>query len=147
MADREQYAERQKAFLDALQLRAPVPEGFDANDLDAAAAALTRKRAAGVRAAWPALCYGLGEEFLPRFRDYVQATPPPCEGDYAADGFAFARSLPRELLTEQAKVELAFARAANGSRLTAVRQGRSILVIAAWGRRRFCLTLGRSQPF
>jgi hypothetical protein len=110
-ADRDAYAARQAAFLDALR-GGPAPGGFDADDVAAAGAALISKRARAVREAWPALYHGLADRFPTAFAAYARATSPPADG--FVDGFAFASGLDgadRAALPEPARVELALARA------------------------------------
>jgi hypothetical protein len=87
-------AARQAALVAALVGGAPVPDGFDATLVGAAADALLRKRAGEVAKAWPLLAAGLGSGFGPRFVGWARGRPS--QGSFA-DGFAFARSLGPDL--------------------------------------------------
>jgi len=83
-------AARQAALVAALVAGGPLPPGFDARRVDAAAAALLRKRAGEVADAWPLLATALGPEWKPRFAAWARGRPRA--GSFA-DGFAFARAL------------------------------------------------------
>jgi hypothetical protein len=124
MPDRARYGDRQAALLHALQRGDPAPPGFVAADVTAAGAALTRKRTGAVRAAWPALAIGLGDSFGDTFADFASGNPPPASGDGLADGLAFAIALPRNLLTEAARIERQLARAEFASRGSSIHRRR-----------------------
>ena len=87
-------AARQAALVAALVGGAPVPYGFDATLVGAAADALLRKRAGEVAKAWPLLAAGLGSGFGRRFVRWARGRPS--HGSFA-DGFAFARWLGPDL--------------------------------------------------
>jgi hypothetical protein len=63
-----------------------------------------------VAAAWPALTIAAHDQFATRFDEYACSTTPPAFGDGFTDGLAFARTLPLDILTEEALIELLFAR-------------------------------------
>lgn len=83
-------AARQAALVAALVAGGPLPAGFDAQRVGAAAAALRRKRAGEVARAWPLLAADLGTGFRPRFATWAEGRPSA--GSFA-DGFAYARFL------------------------------------------------------
>jgi hypothetical protein len=86
-------ADRQIALVSALVAGGEMPEGFDAARLQAAAAALERKRAMATARAWPKLAQALGQRFRDRFADYARTTPLPSKGGPLLDGRTFARWL------------------------------------------------------
>ena len=120
-AGRARLAAQQAAFLDSLQGRGPLPPGFDADDLAAAAASLLRKRLGAVTRDWPALAYAAGEALPEAFAQYAKSTPPPVAGEGLADGLGFALSLDPRTLTDGARAEMLHAHAR-----FAVRQGRVV---------------------
>jgi hypothetical protein len=85
--------QRQAALMAALAGAAPVPAGFDASRVRAAAAALVSKRARCVAQAWPSLRIALGERFQQVFAAYASVTPLPAQGGPLADGRCFVRHL------------------------------------------------------
>lgn len=103
---RARLATQQAALVAALAGDGLPPAGFDAERLQAAAVALSAKRARSVARAWPALAKALGDRFHACFATYAasQALPP---GGAACDGFAFARALARQgRLPDAGKMEL-----------------------------------------
>ena len=88
-------AARQQELVSALVAGGPLPAGFAADRVGAAAAALRRKRAGEVARAWPLLAAGLGTGFTARFTPWAQersAAGRAPDGSFA-DGFAFALAL------------------------------------------------------
>jgi hypothetical protein len=161
-ADRARYEAQQAALLRALLRGDAFPERFDVAKADAAGRSLRRKRARAVAGAWPALAVGLGERFAPRFDAFARATPPPAYGFGYGDGLAFARSLAREELTGEIRVELALARAVIAGRCASalrrrrgvflgavsLRDPRRILIVSrtpGLGRRTLVVSLGRER--
>ncbi len=112
----EGLADRQAELARALVAGGPVPDGFDAGRIAVAADALRHKRAGEVRDRFPALAHALdqgagfdhGPGFETAFVAYARTVPPP--GSTVADGLAFAATLDRAALTEQARDELAVSR-------------------------------------
>jgi hypothetical protein len=127
-ADRSRYEARQAELLRALIRGDAFPDGFAADKADAASRSLRRKRARAVAGAWPALRVTLGERFAARFDDFARGTPPPAWGDGFVDGLAFARTLPRDELTEAVRIELLLARAVVSGRAGAPRERRGLFV-------------------
>jgi len=156
-ADRARYEAEQAALLRALIRGDGFPDGFAPSMAAAASRSLWRKRMRGVQSAWPALAIGLGEHFEGRFEAYAHAVSPPEHGHGFADGLAFARSLARDELTDDARVELLLARAVVAGGDGAARRGvfagalsvrrprRIVVVVRAplLGRRVLVLPLGR----
>ncbi|HEX5540477.1 MAG TPA: hypothetical protein VFX60_02770 [Micromonospora sp.] len=83
-------AARQADLVAALVADAPVPAGFDPLRVEAARAALLRKRAGGVLRHWPLLAAGLGDVWLSTFTEWARTRPPPGP---LRDGWDLARSL------------------------------------------------------
>lgn len=107
---REELAARQSELLRALTADGPVPDGFEAGDVEAAAGALLRKRTRAVAEAWPALAHSENAELERDFPAFAHSHPlPDWDGGYA-DGFGFLSALRRPL-TEAVRAELAVARA------------------------------------
>jgi hypothetical protein len=160
-ADRSRYEAGQAELLRALIRGDAFPDGFAADDADAASHSMRRKRTRAVANAWPALSVALGERFAARFDDFARRTPPPAWGDGFADGLAFARTLPRVELTEAVRIELLFARVAMTGRTGALRERRGVFVNAralheprrilvvlrapGIGRRQLVVAFGRSR--
>ncbi len=107
---RASLAERQAALVAALTGHGPVPAGFDADRVQAAADALAAKRARGVAQAWPGLHVMLGEAYRTRFDAYALASPLPPWGGPIVDGrrFVAALALERPLHADVALQALAF---------------------------------------
>lgn len=104
---RAELAARQAELVAALAGSGPVPEGFDAARLEAAAAALVSKRRQALARAWPVLARSLGAEFETEFAQFAAATPLPRDGSPFADGWAFARRLlAAGRLADEARLEL-----------------------------------------
>lgn len=96
-AGRAALARAQGELLEALLGRRPAPEGFAPGHLEAAALSLSRKRAHGVRRAWPGLARALGDDaFARRFAAFAARSPLPAAGGAFADGRAFAAALARD---------------------------------------------------
>lgn len=108
---RSRYGEQQAAFLNALRTGESPPPGFAADNLAAASQSLIRKRARQVAESWPAVAHALGADYASAFERFARGTPPPAEGEGAADGFAFACGLDQTMLTDEARAELLLARA------------------------------------
>lgn len=86
-------AEQQAEVMAALLRRGPIPPGFDAQRMHAAASVLASKRAKGVARAWPSLEHMLGAEWPMFFQRYGQHVHAPAQGGALADGRAFVRWL------------------------------------------------------
>ncbi len=104
--ERERLAARQAELVRALVQGGPVPDGFDAAKVEAAARSLIGKRRREAARAWPALAACLGAEYRPLFDAFAGKTPPPAEGGPLADGRAFARSLPWARLDDGSRLEV-----------------------------------------
>lgn len=103
---RQRLADRQAELIRALAAEGPVPVGFDADRIAAAAASLARKRLKEAAHAWPALAGALAEEFARHFRTFAEQVPLPHIGGPLADGRAFARYLAaRDLLPDEGRIE------------------------------------------
>ena len=109
-ADRARLEAQQAELLRALLRGDGFPQDFDPGDAAAAGRSLRRKRARMVSGAWPALAHEL-DDFEQRFDAFARTAPPPAVGFGHTDGFAFVRTLPREELTDNIRVELLLARA------------------------------------
>jgi hypothetical protein len=161
-ADRSRYEAEQAAFVRSLIRGDGFPEGLDEDKAAAASRSLWRKRLRAVEAAWPALAVSLGDAFAGRFEAYARAVAPPAVGDGATDGLRFARTLQRDELTGDARVELLLARAGIASGrggsfrdrrgcfagAVSVREPRRIVVVVRAplaGRRVFVVPLGRER--
>lgn len=113
-------AAQQAALLAALTGAAPVPEGFDAARVRAAAETLAFKRVRAVAHAWPTLRSALGDRLRERFAQYAAAHPLPAQGGPLADGLAFVRhlsssqALPDAVELQRVDVETRFRRSADG---------------------------------
>jgi hypothetical protein len=90
---RTRLAAMQAELVSALAGRAASPPGFDADRVQATAAALASKRRHGVAHAWPRLADALGHRFVERFDAFAATTPMPQTGGPLADGRAFYRWL------------------------------------------------------
>ncbi|MEY2441784.1 MAG: hypothetical protein QOJ46_1210 [bacterium] len=161
-ADRARYEAEQGAFVRALIRGDGFPDELDARKAAAASRSLWRKRMRAVAAEWPALTVTLGERFEPRFEAFARTVAPPAVGHGVTDGLAFARTLPRDELTDDVRVELLFARAVvgggrSGGRFrdrrgcfagaVSLREPRRIVVVLrapVVGRRVFVVALARS---
>src|SRR5262245_3587639 len=86
--DRDEYALRQAALVEALVAGGRLPDGFDGERALAVMDVLVRKRARSIRRAWPALVRSLGSNFEAMFVAFAAATSPPPDGDVVSDGFA-----------------------------------------------------------
>lgn len=127
-ADRCRYEADQAKLLHALARGDAFPAGFDAGMAGAASRSLRGKRRQAVAAAWPALTIAAHDQFAARFDEYARSTTPPAFGDGLTDGLAFARALPPDILTEEALIELLFARALATERAGALRPRRGIFL-------------------
>ncbi|MEX5636141.1 DUF692 domain-containing protein [Parafrankia sp. FMc2] len=94
--DRRKLGRAQRALLAALVAGAPLPAGFDADRVEAQAAALVEKRLWGVAHRLPDLVDQLDGRFPHLFRDYAAGTPRP-PGGLLADARAFAAFAARHL--------------------------------------------------
>ena len=108
---RTDLAARQAELVAALVEHASAPPGFDANRIEAAAAALLAKRQRAVVRVWPGVAAALGVRFGECFAAYARAHPLP-EGGALADARAFVHFLsahgeaPDELLVQALRVDL-----------------------------------------
>ncbi|WP_039801540.1 hypothetical protein [Nocardia araoensis] len=80
-------AQRQAALVRALVAGAPIPPGFDAEAVGAAADALLRKRAGEVARRYPLLVHACQGEFTARFTAWARSHPKTTT---PADAAAFA---------------------------------------------------------
>jgi hypothetical protein len=158
-ADRSRYEAEQAAFVRALIRGDGFPDELDARKAAAASRSLWRKRMRAVAAEWPAVAVTLGERFESSFEAYARAVPPPAVGHGFTDGFAFARTLSGDELTDDVRVELLFARAVVSGRsgrfrdrrglfasALSLREPRRVVVVLRGpvvGRRFFVVPLGR----
>ena len=129
--------ERQAAVVAALVAGAPAPPGFNPHRVRATAAALLRKRAGEVAAAWPMLAAALGRDWQRAFTAWAAGRPP---AGALCDGWDFARTL--RYVPAPADAELAVREAVwvyDGSgpprrrRLPAVRRCRGVLIVQIAG--------------
>jgi hypothetical protein len=81
-------AERQAALVAALVAGGPLPPGFDAGRVGAAARALRRKRAGEVARAWPMLAASAGGSWAEEFGAWAAGRAP---GGSLLDGWRYAR--------------------------------------------------------
>lgn len=93
MSARERLARAQAELARALALGAPVPEGFNAERVQAAADSLLAKRRRQVQRVWPVLAAALGEEYAARFNAWARESPLPLEASALVDGRRFAEAL------------------------------------------------------
>jgi hypothetical protein len=100
---RDHLARRQADLVGALVSGQPTPPGFDQTRVRAATAALLRKRAGEVAAAWSALRTELGPQWMTVFEAYAAARAPRSA---LRDGWDLAR-LRRATLGHAARLELA----------------------------------------
>ncbi|QFG25824.1 hypothetical protein [Actinomadura sp. WMMB 499] len=100
-------AAAQEALVRAMTAGGPVPPGFDAGAVRAAARGILRKRAGEVAHAWPALAASYGTSWGEAFAAW--AADRPTRGS-ARDGRDFARARRDELAPGAAR-ELALAEA------------------------------------
>ncbi|MBE1535171.1 hypothetical protein [Actinomadura algeriensis] len=139
-------AAAQEALVRAMAAGGPMPPGFDADAVRAAARSVLRKRAAEVAHAWPALAASYGTSWRAAFAAWAAARPT--RGS-ARDGRDFARAHRHEL-TPGAARELALAEVrwsyggegAPRRRAAGVRRVPGGLAIAVLGRAR---TLARGR--
>jgi hypothetical protein len=127
---RAELARRQAHLVRALQGDAPLPEGFDAEQVGRAADSLVRKRARSVQKTWPATARALGDRFDQHFTAYAAENLLPPNLD--TDGLHFAQWLrSRGLLPDEAKLELAAWRVLHGFpvRLLFLRNARILMMV------------------
>ncbi|MEJ7894848.1 MAG: hypothetical protein WKF94_19610 [Solirubrobacteraceae bacterium] len=110
-ADRRGYGERQAQLLSALVAGRGFPDGFAADKATDASRSLRRKRGRAVAKAWPALALALRPRFDERFDAFARGAAAPASGGALADGLAFAWTLDRGDVDDDARVEVLFARA------------------------------------
>lgn len=97
MSAREELARAQAELVRALGAGGPVPEGFDAERVRAAADSLLSKRRRQVQRAWPVLVKALGETFAGTFDAWARVNPlRGVEPDARVDGHHFAEALRAE---------------------------------------------------
>lgn len=90
---RQLLVKQQADLVRALVARGPVPAGFDAQRVQAAARSLVNKRRQSVARAWPKLVEAVGATFVAAFTQYAEANPLPACANAFADGRAFLRWL------------------------------------------------------
>ncbi|GGP90958.1 hypothetical protein BKA00_000611 [Actinomadura coerulea] len=100
-------AAAQEALVRAMTAGGPMPEGFDAEAVRAAAHGILLKRAGEVARAWPALAASYGTSWKAVFAAW--AAERPTRGSFR-DGWDFARG-NRDRLAGEAARELALAEA------------------------------------
>ncbi|WP_021599909.1 hypothetical protein [Actinomadura welshii] len=100
-------AAAQEALVRAMTAGGPMPAGFDAGAVRAAAHGILLKRAGEAARAWPALAGSYGTSWKAVFARW--AAERPTRGSFR-DGFDFARS-HRDDLSEDAARELTLAEA------------------------------------
>ncbi|GLW63041.1 hypothetical protein Arub01_12850 [Actinomadura rubrobrunea] len=100
-------AAAQEALVRAMTAGAPVPDGFDAAAVRAAAEGILRKRAGEVARAWPALAASYGADWPRAFAAW--AAERPTRGSFR-DGWDFARA-HRDELSPEAALRLALVEA------------------------------------
>lgn len=98
-------AAAQEALVRAMTSGGPMPEGFDAEAVRAAAHGILLKRAGEVARAWPALAASYGTSWKAAFAAW--AAGRPTRGSFR-DGWDFARADPGRLAGDAAR-ELALA--------------------------------------
>jgi len=136
-------AEQQANLVAALTGKGPLPPGFDATRLRAAAAALAFKRARAVAQAWPSLHAMLGNDFRACFAAYAAQAPIPQHGGPLADGRAFVRYVAARMpVTDEVKqqilsVDLRYRQASTG-----LLRRRWPQLRVAWLRGAHCLLMG-----
>jgi hypothetical protein len=139
-AARADLAAAQRALVAALVEGGPLPPGFDALRVGAAARALLRKRAGEVGRAWPQLAAAYGAQWPSVFAEWARHRPT--RGSWL-DGWDFARSHP-EPRSSSAALELALCEAewrydgetAPRRRRMCVIRVRGVVVVRAFGRTR-----------
>lgn len=103
---RAHLAEQQAALVRSLVADGDALPGFDAQRIEAAAAALASKRRREVAHTWPGLARALGDRFVRLFDEYAGQAPMPTLGGPRADGRSFARFLAQiNLLTDEGRLE------------------------------------------
>jgi hypothetical protein len=85
---RQNLHTQQVKLIQMLQGQGEAAEGFDENKIAAASQALVRKRAGGVKTAWPELASHLGARFFNSFTLFVNAHPG-LQPEPVADGYRF----------------------------------------------------------
>ncbi|WP_433325551.1 hypothetical protein [Spirillospora sp. CA-294931] len=100
-------AAAQEALVLAITSGGPLPPGFDAGGVRAAAGSILRKRAGVVAGAWPALAASFGEGWHRAFAEW--AAERPTRGS-VRDAWDFARA-HRDRLDAAATLELALTEA------------------------------------
>lgn len=107
---RQRLTLAQADLVRALVAQGPIPAGFDAERVRAAARSLVHKRRQCVARAWPKLVEILGETYTETFTRYATARPLPDCPAALADGRAYLRWLDAQSpLCDAARIEaLAF---------------------------------------
>lgn len=133
-------AAAQEALVRAMTAGGPLPDGFDAGDVAAAARAILGKRAGDTARAWPALAASYGGGWADAFAAW--AAERPTRGSLR-DGWDFARAhradLPAAARTELAAAEARWSYGGDGEprrRLVAVRRVPGGLAVQVRGRLR-----------
>jgi hypothetical protein len=107
MSGGTELAAAQEALVRAMTAGGPLPDGFDATAVGAAARGILYKRAGEVARAWPSLAASYGTSWKRAFADW--ASERPTRGSLC-DGWDFARAHQGEL-SEEAVRELALVEA------------------------------------
>ena len=135
-------ADQQAALLAALAGAGPVPDGFDAARVRAAAEALAFKRARAVANAWPSLRAMLGDDFRETFAAYAAAASLPAHGGALADGRRFVRFIARQLrLSDDARLQALAIDAQYRETDAGLVRRRIPALRAAWLRNRGCAVI------
>jgi hypothetical protein len=126
---RDILAASQRRLVEALtRVGEAPPDGFDAQQIRTAAAALAVKRMRSSQKAWPALHIALGERFEALFRDYAERQPLRDHGEGTDAQNFLAYALGRDDLTDWERIELLPLRAGRGWPIRCVVNKRSIAV-------------------
>ncbi len=141
MSARERLARAQAEVARALGMGAPVPAGFDAERVRAAAESLLAKRRRLVRRTWPTLATALGDGFTGLFNAWARENPllgvephPLADGRRFAGALRAAGTLPVEAEGELLDFDLRWRLTAEGG--LAPRRGLVLKVARPGGERR-----------
>jgi hypothetical protein len=153
---RTRLAAMQAELVSALAGHAAPPAGFDADRVQATAAALVSKRRHAVARSWPRLAEEIGQGFAVRFDAFAATSPMPKMGGPLADGRAFLRWLaatgnaPEACRLQALAVDLRYVATTAGLvprrgpmlKIIRLRQSRRLLfaIRVPW-LREFCLTI------
>ena len=135
---------QQAALLAALLSDGPLPAGFDAARIQAAARGLEAKRKHAVTNAWPILSDALGDRYSRLFDAYTASNTLPTQGNAQLDGYLFCewlagcREFPREAVIERMRFDLHYFVSANRVR---IRRGPRMLVARSGGESKWVVAL------